>query len=147
MANEVYPPVRFNLGRPPKYTPEQLMDKFNEYLDWCKENPIVTSTEMKATSASGAKYGQENFDKKPRLVSVGGFLVFIGASRVWWSQLDNSKKDFSNVKGLIREYCEEYQKEMASGNVFNGNIISRLLGLADKQQVEANVDYNFKFGE
>ena len=45
-------------------------------------------------------------------------------------------EEFSRVKSSIRTYCEDYQKEMASAEIFNANIISRLLGLADKQMVK-----------
>ena len=42
---------------------------------------------------------------------------------------------FSVVKAHITEYCEDYQKEMAAAGIFNANIISRLLGLADKKEL------------
>ena len=44
------------------------------------------------------------------------------------------------VKDLIREFCEAYQKEMAAAGIFNSNIISRLLGLVDKQQQESRIE-------
>ena len=109
-----------------------------EYVDWCRENPIVLTTETKNTSVEGIKYGSEQVEKKPRLVSIGGFLVFIGATRSWWGELDRSQQDFSAVKALIREFCEAYQKEMAATGIFNGNIISRLLGLAEKKVLDHN---------
>lgn len=140
--NSIYPPVRFNLGRPLKLTPNQLLQKFREYVQWCVDNPIVITSTTSGVSSNGSGYSNETKDEKPRLVSIGGFLVFIGESRRWWGELDNSKRDFSVVKDLVREFCEDYQKEMASANVFNANIISRLLGLADKQQVEATAPIN-----
>lgn len=146
MANEnLYPPVRF--GKPPKFTPAQLQEKFVEYVQWCKDNPIILGTSVTNTSVDGRTYGADTREEKPRLVSIGGFLVFIGATRRWWGELDGSKQDYSGVKDLIRGFCEEYQKEMASAGIFNGNIISRLLGLADKQQHEVKEEYTFKFGE
>lgn len=145
--NNIYPPVNFpKLGRPLKYTPAELQDKFVEYVKWCKDNPIIVGTCVENTSVDGNKYGSTTKEEKPRLVSISGFLVYIGATRSWWGELDRAKEDFSAVKGLIREFCEAYQKEMAATGLFNGNIISRLLGLADKQQVEGQLDYNFKFG-
>lgn len=140
-ANQnLYPPVKFKeLGRPLKYTPKQLAEKFAEYVDWCRKNPIVVGTKTENTSVEGIAYGAKTYEEKPRLVSIGGFLVYIGATKQWWADLDNSKKaSFSDLKAHIREFCEAFQKEMASANVFNGNIISRLLGLADKQQVDTH---------
>jgi hypothetical protein len=151
MTDDVYPKVNFNLGRPLKFTPTELAQKFDEYVQWCKDHPIVKEVTDHATSVDGTKYGKTTEDKTPRLVSIGGFLVFLGETWDWWSKLETGKhkEDFFKVKGLIRGFCEEYQKEMASANVFNGNIISRLLGLADKAQVEADVraEFKFKFGE
>ena len=142
MANEnLYPPVHFpGKGRPLKYTPKRLQEKFVEYVQWCRENPIIITTEMKNTSVEGIKYGSKQVESKPRLVSIGGFLVFIGATRSWWGELDRAKEDFSAVKALIREFCEAYQKEMAAAGIFKENLISRLLGLVDKQQQEQRVE-------
>lgn len=142
MANEnLYPPVRFpERGRPLKYTPKMLKEKFVEYVKWCEDNPIVLGTETKNTSVEGSPYGSSTIEMKPRLVSIGGFLVYIGATRRWWGELDDSKQDYSVVKDLIREFCESYQKEMAAAGIFNGNIISRLLGLVDKQQQEQHIE-------
>lgn len=148
MIENAYPPVNFpKQGRPLKYTPKQLQEKFEEYVNWCKENPIRVGTETIGTTTDGRTYGTDSKEEKPRLVSIGGFLVFIGSTWDWWKDLDQSKTNFSEVKGFIRAYCEEYQKAMASAGIFNGNIVSRLLGLADKQQTEVEVkDYRFKFG-
>lgn len=144
----IYPEVRFNLGRPLNFTPNELAEKFAEYVEWCKKNPIRKESTEKATSTEGAKYGKTTEDEIPRLVSIGGFLVFLGEGWDWWTRLDERKEkdEFIKVKGLIRVFCEEYQKEMASANIFNGNIISRLLGLADKAQIEGQMDFTFKFG-
>jgi hypothetical protein len=146
--SNIYPPVKFPvMGRPLKYTPDELEKKFVDYVEWCRKNPIVTGSSVTNTSVDGRSYGSATQEEKPRLVSIGGFLIHIGATRRWWRELDDSKMDFSPVKDLIREFCEQYQKEMAAAGIFNGNIISRLLGLADKHEVEAEVkDYDFKFG-
>ena len=143
--NNIYPPFKNPLGRPLKYTPEKLAEKFAKYVDWCRANPINTHTI--ATFKDGfADYNTE----KPRLVSIDGFLVFLGTDFSWWMHLDDGKRasEFFKVKSYIKTFCESYQKEMASVGVFKENIVSRLLGLADRQKVEASVQtYDFKFGE
>ena len=150
MNENIYPPVRFNLGRPLKYTPQQLAEKFAEYVEWEKEHPIRIKTTETSTSVQGIPYGKEAVEEKPRLVSIEGFCIWLGEARRWWDELDNDdrkrKDEFARVKAKIREYCEKYQKEMASSGLFNANIISRLLGLADKQQVEGQMNYTFNFG-
>lgn len=133
------------LGRPPKYTPEELWAKFEEYKQWCKDNPIEV--------VSKTEYANGNFAKaseyKPRYVSIGGFLIFIGCTETWWSKIETGKKgpEFFKVKATIKKYCEQYQKEMAASGLMKENIISRLLGLADKKEVDGKVDFRFKFGD
>lgn len=140
MANEnIYPPFRYTLGRPLKYQPTELLEKFREYVAWAKDNPIIVKQRTVNTTTQGKTYSSEAVIEKPRLVSISGFLVHLGATREWWDSLDRGKRgeEFSRVKSFVRGYCETYQKEMASNELFNANIISRLLGLADKKEVKA----------
>lgn len=145
MANDVYPPFRNPLGRPPKYTPAQLAEKFAEYVQWCKDNPIEL---VNRTTYANGNFA-ENVERKPRYISINGFLVHLGCTDRWWKELEDGKNggEFSKVKAGAKKYCEEYQVAMASAGALKENIISRLLGLADRKQVEADIDYNFKFGE
>lgn len=139
MANEnIYPTFRNPLGRPLKYTPDQLAEKFAEFVQWCKDNPIVVKTRTTYANGNWA----ETCEEKARLVSIGAFHVFLGCDEVWWTQLSNGKRgaEFSKVKANIKNFCENYQKEMASAGIFKENIISRLLGLADKQKVESRTE-------
>lgn len=138
---DVYPDFKNPfVGRPLAYKPAELAEKFIEYIEWAKSHPIViTDTE------EGEKAGKSTdvvvTKMKPRLISIEGFLVFLGRTKRWWSELDGGKRgaEFSALKQCVREYCESYQTEMASAGLFNANIISRLLGLADKQEIDANV--------
>lgn len=141
-------PFKNPIGRPLKYTPDKLLEKFQEYVQWCNDNPIIVKTSVDGVSGNGAQYGNTTKEEKPRLVSIEGFLIFIGGTWPWWKRLEEGKRkdEYCKVKDLIRVFCESYQKEMASAGIFNANIISRLLGLADRQQVEGQVDYTFKFG-
>lgn len=139
MANEnIYPPFRNPLGRPLKYTPEQLAQKFAEFIQWCKDNPIVVKTRTTYANGNFA----EVVDEKARLVSIGAFQVYLGCDDSWWTNLDKGKRgeEFLRVKSNIKNFCENYQKEMASAGIFKENIISRLLGLADKQKVESRTE-------
>lgn len=138
MEYDVYMPFNYKLGRPLKYKPEELLFKFQEYVTWAKEHPIPIVRKVTNTTTKGDTYGSDSTEHKPRLVSIGGFLVYLGAVREWWDSLDRGKRgeEFSRVKSSIRTYCEDYQKEMASAEIFNANIISRLLGLADRQMVK-----------
>ena len=138
MEYDVYMPINFKLGRPLKYKPDELFEKFKEYVQWAKEHPIPIVRRVTNTTTKGDTYGSDSVEHKPRLLSVDGFLVYLGAERNWWTMLEKGKRgeEFLKVKSIIRGFCEDYQKEMASAEIFNANIISRLLGLADKQMVK-----------
>lgn len=136
---DIYPPfVYLQVGRPLKFKPDELLKKFVEYIQWAKEHPIETVYQTSGTSYTGDSYGNINKNLKPRLISIGGFLVFIGQTESWWKNLEEGKRaeEFLKVKEKIKNYCESYQKEMAAAGIFKENIISRLLGLKDKQEVE-----------
>jgi len=130
-----YPP--FVYGRPLKFQPDELLEEFKKYVQWCHDNPIIIRSTHKGENDRGS-WSSEDVDEKPRLISIGGFLCFIGADDRWWTELSDGKRgeDFSRVKGKIKNFCESYQKEMASSGVFKENIISRLLGLADKKALD-----------
>jgi len=125
-------------GRPLNFTPEQLAYKFAEFVEWCKQHPLPVGEVT--TSQKGDKFFKEK--NAPRMVSIGAFIVFLGETRSWWDMLGtrDAGEEFVRVKTRIREFCENYQIEMASTGFFKENIISRLLGLADKTNNKVEVD-------
>lgn len=156
----IYPPVVNPLkrvGRPLHYTPEQLAEKFAEYVKWCEKHPIVITRTAKGSTSSHSSpssFDREEEERKPQMISVKGFCVWLGESESWWAMLDKDSsfsQEFLRVKTYIRAYCEENQAQLASAGVLKENIISRLLGLADKQNVETKmegvIEYEVKFGE
>lgn len=128
------------VGRPLSYKPAELADKFIEYIEWAKTHPIVL-TDTEEGTKNDKTHDVTITKTKPRLISIEGFLVFLGKRQSWWSELGNGKRgaEFLVLKQCVREYCENYQTEMASTGLFNANIISRLLGLADKQEIAAEI--------
>lgn len=134
-----YPPFRNpykQTGRPLHRTPEELAAEFEKYVGWCQDNPIRV-TKSASGNTGDTPFDRDEVETKPRLVSIGGFLVWLGEDERWWRELDKGTfgDEFSRVKARVRVYCEEYQKTMASSGVFKENIISRLLGLSDKKEV------------
>lgn len=139
---DIYPEFKNPLGgRPLSYKPRELADKFIDYIEWAKAHPIVVG-ETQEGSRQGKSFDVEITKTKPRLVSISGFLVYLGKQWSWWKELEKGKYGdaFLKVKQGVREYCEYYQTEMATLDVFNANIISRLLGLSDKQELDVNAD-------
>ena len=123
-------------GRPLHLSPKQLAEKFAEYVKWSETN-VMTFEEEKSGYIGKSDMQETKVVTKHRLISIGGFLVFIGKTPRWWGELSNGKQGdkFSEVKAHITAYCEDYQKELAASGHYNANIISRLLGLADKKEM------------
>ena len=140
-------PVHNPLGRPPKYTPAELVEKFDEYVKWCQDHPYKDENRVDYANGNYAA----SASPKPRRISVTGFQLFCGCSDTWWENLDKRSdgEDFVAVKKYIKNYCETSQTNMAAAGLLKENIISRLLGLADKQQqqVSGQMEFKFKFGE
>ena len=132
--DNLFVPFNPQRGRPRKYTPAQLLTKFEEYLDDRLNRPIV---EKASETARHDEHRSEKESKvtHPQLLSIGDFCIFLGTYRAWWNQLP---EEFSIVKHHISTYIEQYQVKGASIGVFNANIISRLLGLTDKKDITSN---------
>ena len=130
----LFVPFKPQMGRPRKYTPKQLLAKFEEYIEDRLHRPII---EKETEFARHDEHRSEKESKvsHPQLLSIGDFCIFLGTYRAWWNQLP---EDFSIVKHHIATYIEQYQVKGASIGVFNANIISRLLGLTDKKDITSN---------
>lgn len=138
---DFYPDFVYTTGRPLKYKPAELLEKFKEYIQWLQDNRVeAESTFIGMRGREKDTEDKSTTVRKQKLyrpATIAGFLVHLGASERWWKELDEGRngKEFSKVKSYIKEYCENNQIDGASIGIFNGNIISRLLGLADKNEV------------
>ena len=126
-------PFHNPLGRPPKYSPQELAEKFAEYVQWCQDHPFKDESRVDYANGNYAATAST----KPRRISISGFQLFVGCSDTWWERLDTRKDgdEYVAVKANIKKYCETSQADMAAAGLLKENIISRLLGLADKKAV------------
>lgn len=134
---DIYPPFVYTFGRPPKYTVKQVAEKFAEYVEWMNAHPYEIETIEKGMTEKGI-INKRKVERRARLLTVQGFVSFIGMTREWWKELDNAKtQDFLPLKAKITDFIEKEQLSGASAGLFKENIVSRLLGLKDKQEIEA----------
>lgn len=113
--------------------PIDLWNKFQEYLEWDQENPLIKKEAIK----SGDDAGRLIDVPVTRALTMKGFTVFIGCSEGYFRAFEHNNKDNADLdefKELI-EYIKDYfyvQKfEGAAANLLNGNLISRVLVLAE----------------
>lgn len=124
-------------GRDKLFTsPELLWEAACEYFQWCDENPWETKQTVTKTNGKEVREAPTS-----RPYSLSGLCLYLNANQWWWHQFkagldDKDDKDFSHIISRIEDIIETQQFEGATVGVFNANIISRKLGLADKQQQE-----------
>jgi hypothetical protein len=114
--------------------PNTLWEAACEYFEWCESNPILEDT---INFYQGAPYHEEL--KHQRVKTMGGLWIYLGIFRQTWDLWKTQRKDdqdFIAVISLIEEVVREDKLTGAVAGVYNANIISRDLGLADKTSTE-----------
>lgn len=121
--------ARATMGAPQLYAdPENLRKACLEYFEWIEQNPLKST---KVGFSYGAAVTQEI--EHPRAMTKTGLAMFLG---ITIDTLYDWKKTREDLKPIIvwAEGCIWNQKfEAAGAGLLNANIISRELGLADKQ--------------
>lgn len=122
--------IRSKDGRDKKYLPNELLDKANEYFQWCVDNPLYEAELV-------TFQGRSKLEKLPkmRVFSIQGFCNFADIMRQTFLNYEKDK-DFLEVCTRIRGVIENQQFEGASANLLNPSIIARKLGLSDKRETE-----------
>ena len=113
-------------------TPDLLWQAACEYFEWCDKHPWYKSEAIK----NGKSVGKIVKIPTERHYSLKGFQVYIGTSQSYWYDFKAANHiDFSCVISEIEKIIETQQFEGAAVGAFNANIISRKLGLIDKQNI------------
>lgn len=137
-------------GRPRLFTtPEYLWEAACEYFQYCNENPWV-----KRVFVGKDALPEEVPTAKP--YTITGLCLFLGCGSSYWRNFklklatenpefeykisDNCKADFAAVIEQIEETIYTQKFEGAAVGAFNANIISRDLGLVDKQSKEIKTE-------
>lgn len=125
---------RSSHGRKPIFaSPDDLWNAACEYFEWVHNNPLY---ESKAFSYQG-EVTVETLPKIRAMTEAGlCFFLDIGTSTLH----DYKKReDFSEVIAKIERVIFTQKFEGAAADLLNANIISRELGLADKQELSGGV--------
>ena len=112
-------------------TPELLWGAACEYFEWCEQNPLY---ETKAF----AFQGQIDTIELPvmRAMTLSQLCIYLGCNEAYFRQFKSTaEKDFSTVINEIEQTIYNQKFQGAAGNLLNANIISRELGLVDKQDI------------
>lgn len=118
-------------GAKQKYTdPQELWDRAADYFEWCENNQII---EEKAFAAQGTIITHEYHHDRP--FTQAGLCVHLGISSETWRNYRKDEK-LAEVINLIDMIMFEQKFSKAAVGMFNANLISRDLNLADKSEID-----------
>lgn len=130
------------MGQKYKFTPEEFEKAWQDYFDYCDNNPWYKNEAVKSGPNAGA------IIKVPvaRPYTEAGFCAFHGLGHKYLPQLAQTlegkerltedEQKLSNLLTQAKAKCFAQKFEGASVGVFNPLIIARDLGLRDKQDVD-----------
>ena len=116
-------------GRPRAYTPEALEAKFKEYAQWVKANPRYSNRVLSDGSIIPVP--------TERPLTLIGFCVFADIVENTFREYEK-QEEFLSVCAHARARIESDQLEGAMCEQYNPTIASRVLRLADRQDVTTN---------
>ena len=126
------------LGRPQRFTPDELYEKAEEYFKKCDDT--IVSTDNKTWLVT----------RKPKTIT--GLCLYLGIHKDYILELKD-RPEFLYVTKFIRQTVENYLEEnMLSGSTVSSTSIFSLknhFGWVDKQEVESKNDntITIKFSE
>lgn len=118
-------------------SPEDLWSRACEYFEWASANPIL-KRDVKVVDKE-----LQDVDLPLAIpFTMGGLCVFLGINDAYFRNFKQDKtkctEAFSTVISQIEKIVYEQKFSGAAAGIFNANIISRDLGLVDKQQTESH---------
>ena len=126
--------ARASVGAPRLFeSPELLRAAVLEYFEFIRANPLM---EQKV----GFSYGVAVTHDTPRVRAMTnrGLALFIGVTHKTLIEWKNTRADLKPVIEWAEDCIWNQKFEAASAGLLNANIISRELGLADKQIHQVN---------
>ncbi len=126
------------MGRPPAFeSPNDMWERACEYFDWCDENSLPE------TKAFGYQ-GEVTYGKVPhmRAMTQAGLCAFLNIGTSTFSDY-KQKENFSAVILAIEQVMFEQKFTGAAAGMLKENIISRELGLADRQETKVALSDDF----
>ena len=131
------------VGKPPRFKkPEELWEKFVEYCDWVDGNPWQIKSGSSAIDDRGkdvkGNYLRQEVRPVQRPYTLYGFCAFAGIHYKWAHFRQNyyQKSQFAPVIEQIENVVLSQQVDGAMIHQFDGGLVARLNGFADKQQME-----------
>lgn len=111
--------------------PQKLYEACTEYFEWVKDNPLQSE---KVGFSNGAAV--THTVKHIRAMTSAGLSIFLGITHKTLIQWRKEREDLKPVIEWAESVIYDQKFTGAAAGLLNANIISRDLGLADKQLVD-----------
>lgn len=133
--------ARSSHGPKPKFdNSDDLWSACCEYFAWVDDNPLY---EDKLVTFQGAAKHEPS--PKMRAMTIQGLCIFLDISMSTWDHWRDNRTDLSEVISRAEQIIYQQKFAGAAADLLNANIISRDLGLADKQEVSGKDGKPIKF--
>lgn len=143
--------MRSPIGRPHKIaTPKDLWDKFMDYCKYVDENPWQIKSASNSLNDAGKDKKnslRQDVSVRQRAYTLYGFCAFAGIFSKWgdFKRTNIDREGFSDVIFAIENAICAQQVDGAMINQFDGSLVARLNGFADKQINEISASAKFEF--
>lgn len=125
-------------------SPELLWEAACEYFEWCEEHPFLEVKPMSVSQGmnSGSSIEMVEIPVK-RPFTLHGLCLYLGCGINYFRNFKNEERgkeqDFKLVIDQVEQTIYDQKFSGAASGFFNANIISRDLGLTDKQEYKHNI--------
>lgn len=110
-------------------TPDELREAAAQYFDWCEANPL----EEEQLFHYQGSVSSESLTKM-RAFTWTGLASFLGISN-GTLQAYRSREEFATLMEIVADIIYTQKFEGAAAGLLNANIVSRDLGLADRNEL------------
>lgn len=127
-------------------SPEALYVACVEYFEWCDSNPHYKErVVMRSMGNNGGSEPMHVSESHPRMYSMGGLTLFIGVSQMSWGRWKDPMDSMYWPEGNdVQDWAESVVRENklngAAVGFFNSSIVSKVLGLVERQDLTTGGD-------
>lgn len=120
-------------------TPDKLLELFQEYKKWVKNNPIHVQDYV-------GKDAEMVYREKERPLTIDGFECYlfdkgiIGDLSHYFANTDNRYSDYLTICSRIKKAVRTDQIEGGMAGIYNPSITQRLNNLAENTNINAKVE-------
>ena len=125
------------------FTPEQIEERWLDYLTMCNDYRVCTASAGKAVAVPS-----------PLVPTLNGFRIFIGISKSSWDDYGKAEGSYAaylHTIKKIKEFCEDAKiNALTNGQGSTAGLIFDLkvnYGWTEKQIIEQNVTYKANLGD